>query len=282
MLRLNHRDIKGGKTVVRAWLFAAALPALLLLLRPAAMGQTRPANSAGPLPPAHISPDGQALLDKTIQALGGPLFLDFKTMSSKGRAFSISDGATQGFVLYQSAAGFPDKRRLSYGLSKKSKAVTIINNGDQGWELDRYGLIEQSPKEIRAWRLANRYSLENLLRVRVHQPGSLVQSGGQDFVDNQPVLVLDIFDVNQVEVKAYINQATGLPLQVTYRVLNPDTHQWDDYADVYSDYLPAQGVQTPMHLVRYENGNRVAETFRTQVRYNDPYPTGYFAPQNQP
>lgn len=275
MQSFNHRGIKRNKRAYRVGIAAFVLPVLLLFSRPSA------AQSSA-LPPAHISPDGQALLDKVIQALGGSTFLDFKTMNSRGRAFSISDGATQGFVLYQSAAEFPAKRRLSYGLSKKSKAVTIINNGDQGWELDRYGLIEQSPKEIRAWRLANRYSLENLLRARVHQPGTLVQSGGEDFVDNRPVVVLDIFDADQVEVKVDLNQATGLPLQVTYRVLNPDTRQWDDYADVYSDYRPAQGVQTPMHLVRYENGNRVAETFRTQVRYNDPYPAGFFEPPNQP
>lgn len=271
----THRVIEENRLTRQAWLAALALSVLLLLAQSSA-GQS---NS---LPPAHISPDGQTLLDKVIRALGGTAFLNFKTMNSRGRAFSISDGATQGFVLYQSATEFPAKRRLSYGLSKKSKAVTIINNADQGWELDRYGLIEQSPKEIRAWRLANRYSLENLLRTRVHQPGTLVQSGGEDFVDNLPVVVLDIFDAEQVEVKVDLNQATGLPIQVTYRVLNPDTHQWDDYADVYSDYQPAQGIQTPMHLVRYENGNRVAETFRIQVRYNDPYPAGYFEPPNQP
>lgn len=271
----THRGIEENKLTRQARIAALALSVLLLLAQSSA-GQS---NSP---PPAHISPDGQTLLDKVIRALGGTAFLNFKTMNSRGRAFSISNGATQGFVLYQSATEFPAKRRLSYGLSKKSKAVTIINNGDQGWELDRYGLIEQSPKEIRAWRLANRYSLENLLRTRVHQPGTLVQSGGEDFVDNLPVVVLDIFDAEQVEVKVDLNQATGLPIQVTYRVLNPDTHQWDDYADVYSDYQPAQGIQTPMHLVRYENGNRVAETFRIQVRYNDPYPAGYFEPPNQP
>lgn len=201
-------------------------------------------------------------------------------MNSNGRAFSISDGATQGFVLYQSATEYPNKRRLSYGLSKKSKAITLINNGEQGWEMDRYGLIEQSPKEIRDWRLANHYSLENLLRLRVREPGTLVQTGGQDFVDNIPVLILDIFDSHQVELKVYLNQATSLPVQVTYRVLNSDTHEWDDYTDIYSDYQAVEGIQTAMHIVRYANGNRLAETFRTKVRYNDPYPAGYFEPKS--
>lgn len=276
MQSVNGRSVRRSNRIKKAPLITSVLSTLLLLawLHPLTAGQ----NS--PLPPSHIEPSAQALLDKVIQALGGAAFLNFKTMNSNGRAFSISDGATQGFVLYQSATEYPIKRRLSYGLSKKSKAVTLINNGNQGWEMDRYGLIEQSPKEIRAWRLSNHYSLENLLRLRVREPGTLVQTGGQDFVDNVPVLILDVFDSRQVELKLYLNQSTSLPVQVMYRVLNPDTHEWDDYADIYSDYQTFQGIQTPMHIVRYENGNRVAETFRTEVRYNDPYPAGYFEPKS--
>lgn len=255
-----------------------ALAAALLL----AWGQPRLAAQArgGSPPPTHIEPAAQALLSRTIQALGGAAFLNFKTMNSSGRSFSIADGVTQGFVQYQSAMDFPAKRRLSYGFSKKSKAVMLINDGDQGWEMDRYGLVEQSPEEIRAWMLANRYSLENLLRVRVHEPGTLVQAGGEDFVDNIPVQILDVFDARQVEIKIYLNQATGLPVQVAYRIHSSDAHDWNDYSDVYSNYQPAGGVQTAMHIVRYKDGSRIAETFRADVRYNSLYPPDYFQPKD--
>jgi hypothetical protein len=257
------------------WIASAA--GLILLLPLGKLALSRASQSPSSSPP-QIDPDAQALLQSAIQALGGSAFLSFRTMSSTGRAFSIADGVTQGFVSYQSATEYPAKRRLSFGLSKKSKAVTLINNGDKGWEIDRYGLIEQSPKEIRAWRLANHYGLENLLRVRVHEPDLLVQMGGEDFVDNIPARVVDLIDSRQVELKLYLSNATNLPVQVAYRILNSETRQWDEYLDVYSDYQPVQGIQTPMHLVRYLNGSRVAETFRMRVRYNDPYPPGFFQP----
>lgn len=228
-------------------------------------------------PFSHIDSAAQALLNQTIQALGGPAFAGFKTLSSQGRAFSIMDGVTAGFVQYDSAMRFPDQRRLSYGLGK-SKSVTLINDGDHGWEIDRYGLIEQPDKEIRAWQLANRYSLENLLRLRVHEPGTLVQAGGEDFVDNVPVKIIDIFDSRQADVKVYVDQRTHLPVRVVYRVMNPDTHQREDYADAYANYREVQGIETPMHLVRYHNDERVAETFRTMVRYNETYPANFFQP----
>ncbi|MGH9435322.1 MAG: hypothetical protein ACRD06_04920, partial [Terriglobia bacterium] len=156
-------------------------------------------------------------------------------------------------------------------------AVTLINNGSQGWELDRYGLIEQPPKEIQAWRLANRYSLENLLRVRIQERGMLIQKGKQDFVDNLPVQIVGMVDARQVQIQLYLSSA-DLPVRIAYRMLDPETHQWNEYADVYSDYQSIDGIQTAMHLTRYLNGDRVAETFRSQVRYNQTYPAGYFQP----
>jgi hypothetical protein len=232
-----------------------------------------PQNKAKPA--AQISPAAQDLLNRAVQALGGSAFLDFKTLLTTGRAFSISDGVAAGFITYQSITEYPDKRRLSYGLGK-SKGVTLINNGDQGWEIDQYGTIEQPQKRISAWEIANRYGLENVLRVLAHEPGVLVLPGGQDFVDNFPASILDIIDSRQVDVKLYLNLQNYLPLRIAYRVRNPQTQDWDDYVDVYSDYHLIDGIQTPMHLVRYLNGERVAETFRTSAKYNQNYPPTLF------
>lgn len=228
-------------------------------------------------PPSQINPAARQLLDQAIQALGGAAFLTAKTLSTEGRAFSITDGVAQGFVKYQSDVEFPDKRRLSYGFNSK-KGVTLINNGGKGWEIDRYGTIEQNDKRIQQWELSNRYSLENLLRQRIHEPGMLIQNAGTDFVDNLPAQVIEILDARQVRLKLYLNSQTHLPIRIAYQILNPQTHQWDEYADVYADYRDVEGVQTPMHVVRYLNGDRVSETFRLQARYNQTFPAGFFQP----
>ncbi|MGH9430606.1 MAG: hypothetical protein ACRD3T_03605 [Terriglobia bacterium] len=235
------------------------------------------APPAAPAPVTRIDPKAQALLDRAIQALGGPAFMNFKTMSSEGRAFSIADGVTAGFVYYKSAMEYPDKRRLAYGFGK-SKPIVLINNGDKGWEIDRYGLVEQKGKQIKNWRLANRYSLENFLRLRLREPGVLALTAGQDFIDNLPASILDVYDSRHVEIKLYINSLTGLPLRITYRIQDRLTLDWNVYSDSYSDYRLIGGVETPMHITRYLNDDRVAETFRTSVKYNETLPSGYFQP----
>lgn len=229
-------------------------------------------------PAAQISPAAQQLLDRTVQALGGESFLKSKTLSTQGRAFSIADGVTAGFVTYKSLVEYPDKRRLAYGFGR-NKSVILINNGSQGWELDQYGVIEQSEKRLHAWIVANRYSLENVLRSVAHEPGVLILPGGQDFVDNLAASILDIMDSRQVDVKLYINPQTYLPIQISYRVRDPEVSDWDDYKDMYSDYHNIDGIKTPMHLVRYVNGERTAETFRTSAKYNVSYPPGFFEPE---
>lgn len=228
--------------------------------------------------PTVINPKAQAMLDKAIQALGGAAFLSFRRLTTSGRAFSISDEKTAGLSTFESSFEYPDKRHLSYG---KKPPVILINNGDKGWEVDRYGVMIQKREDLRNWQLANRYSLENLLRVRIHEPGMLVQEGGADFVDQAPVRILTMVDAQQTEIKLYLHSSTFLPVRINYHVLNPVTKEWDDHSDVYGDYQKIQGIQTPMHITRFLNDERVAEIYRNSAKYDENYPAAYFdAPEH--
>lgn len=231
------------------------------------------AEEKQPAPPSRIDPQAQELFDKTIQALGGPAFLQAKSVVTRGRIFAISEGVTAGFAPFESTVEFPDKRRFSYG---KSKPVILVNDGERGWQLDRYGMIRQPPEQLRRWQIAARYGYENLLRKLIHEPGLLVQDAGRDFVDNLPARVVEITDARQVHVKFFVHAVKYLPIRLTYRLLNAETHEWEDYAEVYGDYREFQGIQTPMHITRFRNGERYSEVFRNSAEYNTAYPADYF------
>jgi hypothetical protein len=231
--------------------------------------------SLAPAPTLRVDPKAQALLDQTIQTLGGQAFLGFKTLTTSGRSFSITDEKTTGFVTFESQVEYPDKRRFAYGLGKK-KPIALINNGDQAWEVDRMGLTHQTPEQAKRWKITNAYSLENLLRLRTREPGVLIQEAGDDFVENLATRVLDIHFANQVDVKLYLNKTNSLPVRITYRVQDPKTLEWDEYADVYGDYRSFQGIQTPMHITRFLNDERIAEIFRSTAKYDEVFPAGLF------
>jgi hypothetical protein len=160
----------------------------------AVWAQQRPA----PQLPRREDPEARQLLDHTIQALGGQAFLNAKSLTCRGRMFFFVDGRTAGMEPFVGQYVYPDKRRLVIAKNKKNismdtgnvtyegetKPITLINNGDKGWELDQMGLISQTDQQVQGWILANRYSLENLLRLRINDPGVLIQMGQVDFVDN--------------------------------------------------------------------------------------------------
>jgi hypothetical protein len=247
-----------------------------LWTKPSPMFLEAAQNASPPqAPTSTVDPKAQALLDQTIQTLGGQAFLGFKTLTTTGRSFSISDGQTTGFVTFESQVEYPDKRRFAYGLGKK-KPIVLINSGDQAWEVDRMGLTHQTPEQARRWKITNTYSLENLLRLRVRESGVLVQEAGSDFIENLATRVLDIHCTNRVDVKLYLNKANLLPVRISYRVQDPKTLEWDEYADIYGDYRTLQGIQTPMHISRFLNDERVSETFRGTAKYDEVFPASLF------
>jgi hypothetical protein len=257
----------------------AALPrgvaSLLLFVALGAGGGSAQENP--PTAPPKIDPKAQALLDRAIQALGGPAFLGFKTLTTRGRVYSIVEGATVGMAPFELAVQYPDKRRYRLG---DKQPVILVNDGDRAWELDRMGTTFQLPRQLRPWKLTVLYGLENLLRLRIREPGTLIQAGGTDFVDNVPAQAIDIFDAAGTHIRLLLHRQTYLPVRISYRVQDPKTREWEEYADVYGDYHSFQGIQTPMHIVRYLNGERISETFRTSARYDEVYPPDYFAPSS--
>ncbi len=228
---------------------------------------------AAPPVPANVDPQARKMLDRAIQGLGGQAFLKSKSLTTKGRAFFFQDGNTAGMEPYESWVVYPDKRRFSYG---KTKPVILINNGDKGWELDRYGLISQPDQQLQGWIISNRYSLENLLRLRVNEPGVLIQMGKVDFVDNTATQGIEIIAPGGTSVRVDLHRQTFVPFRISYRVRNVKEDAWDDYSDAYSDYRTIEGIQTPMHITRYLNGDRIGETFRFSAKYNEDYPANYF------
>jgi hypothetical protein len=225
--------------------------------------------------PSRISPKAQELLNKALQALGGQAFLSFKNISTAGRVFAFSNGQMVGVEPYKSVYEPPDKRRFQYG---KSKPVTLINNGDEAWELDQYGLVHQLPEQVRQWTIANHFGLDNLFRSLIKQTGVLILDHGVDFVANQPVYVINIIDAQDVHINLYLHKPDYLPLRVTYHVENSITHDWDDYVDDYSDYQSFDGIATPMSIGRTLNAERIGQTFRGNARYNIAIPANYFQP----
>ncbi len=273
-------DGESGTTLISRTRFLAALGITglgAIFQQPArAAAQTQaspPATPAQSARPSIIDPKAKPILDQCLAALGGPAFLSFRTLTTRGRMFTISAEITTGLAPFQNWMQYPDKRRISYG---KSKPVIAVFFDNEGWEIDNYGVMALSVEEVRRWALSNRYSLENLLRLRINEPGILIQPAGVDFIENMAVTLLDVIDARQTHIRLYLDKKSYLPARISYRLANPKTGDQDEYADGYSDYQTFDGVSTPMHITRFVNDERVSEIFRNTAQYNQEYPPSYF------
>jgi len=223
--------------------------------------------------PTRISPKAQELLNHAIQALGGPAFLNFKSRSTTGRIFAFSGGRMARVDPFKNTYELPDKRRLTYG---KGKPVILVNNGDQAWENGPYGLVHQLPRLVRQWKIANHYGLVNLFRSVIKEKGVLVLDHGVNFVANRPVDVIDIFTPENIRVRLDLRKTSYLPLRVSFRLENPETHDSEDYVVEYDNYQSVSGIMTPMNIVTQRNGERIRAIYRNKVTYNQPVPANYF------
>lgn len=247
------------------------LPAMLAAqaAAPATVQEKKPPTAS------RIDPKAQEVLNKAVRSLGGEAFLQAKSVYMRGRTYAISEDAASAVVPFESTVEFPDKRRFAYG---KDKPITLINDGERGWQIDRYGMVRQPLEQVRRWKNGARYGYENLLRRVIREGGVLIQDGGRDFTDNLAARVVTITDAQQVQVRLYLSTVNSLPIRVNYRVMNPETRDWEEYGEMYSDYREFQGIQTPRHVTRSLDGDRYSEVFRNVVEYNREIPANYFSP----
>ncbi len=261
----------------RRLLTACSLVLAAFAFMPDAGAQTNePAASKESAPaPSRIDPKAQELLDQAVRALGGETFLSAKTLRTTGRLFIIREGSTAGLVPFESTVEFPNKRRFAYG---KDKPVTLINDGQRGWQLDKYGMVRQPPEEVRLWNISARYGYENLLRAVIREPGLLVQDAGSEFEGPVATRVVSITDAQQTQIRIHLDAKKGLPVRVTFRLLHPESREWNEFSEVYADFREFQGIQSPRQITRFLNNDRTGETFRKTVEYNVEVPANYFTP----
>ena len=103
--------------------------------------------------------------------------------------------------------------------------------------------------------------------------------GKVDFVDNVATQGMEITEPGGISVRLDVHPQTFLPTRISYRVRNVKENAWDDYSDAYADYKLIDGLQFPMHVTRYLNGDRIGETFRNDAKFNEVYPPNYFTAQ---
>jgi len=208
----------------------------------------------------------RALLDQTIQALGGRSYLNIQDISQEGRTYSFHHGQPNSLgILFWRYYKFPDKERTE--LTKQRDVVYIIN-GEKGYEITFKGTAEEDAKGLSDALRRRHYSLDWVLRKWLNEPGIALFYEGPTVAERKPVEQVSIMNAKNEGVTLYISADDHLPVKKTYSWRDPTDKQRNVEEEVYDNYRLVQGIMTPYTVTRFYNGDMAGQRFLTDVKYN--------------
>lgn len=227
------------------------------------------------LSPEEGSAKARALLQKTIQALGGDAFLNVKDIECSGRfaQFGPTSGELMGYAAFLDYRKLPDKRRTEYF---KQRNIITVNNGDRVWELDRGGVQEGSVAAGKAFLEGAQTSIDAILRFRLSEEGIILRYAGDDVEDLKEVTWVEIQDKDRRVVRVAIERSTGRPLHSVFISRDPETRERFEQVTIFALYHDVQGTQTPFNVSRERNGRKVSQVFYDECKYNTGLQDSFF------
>jgi hypothetical protein len=278
---------------VRLKLVQTVVAALLLV---AAFQPRAAAQNPDSLMPEDSAAKAKLILRDLVNARGGAGYTEVREGECHGnRAQFGHNGAITGYVGFTDFRQYPDKERLEY-TAKSHNLKSIINtvigvegldwshagiiiavyNGDQGWTLDRSGVTELPVTSISEFQEQVKRNIDNVLRVRLKEPGWSYRFGGSDTVDLKEVEWAELTDSDGRAFRLAVDHNTHLLVRSVVTTSNEETHERDDDVTIYTNYQLKDTVWTPMQVTKDHNGRRASQFFYDTCRYNPGFPSDFF------
>jgi hypothetical protein len=239
-----------------------------------------PAQNAAPpsiaAPQESTAQKARQLLDQMIGALGGPAWLNYKTLEQQGRSYSFFHGnPNSAGTLFWRFFEYPDKERREL---TKQRDVIYIYNGDKGYERTYKGTTTETDKNLQEYLRRRNYSLEVVVREWLKDPETVLFYEGQRVADQQLVDVVTIVNKNNDQVSIGIDVHTHLPIDKRFTWRDPDKYKVEDET-TYGNYRNIQGIETPYTITYKRDGEIIGQSFLTHAEYNAPFAPGFFDAQ---
>ena len=235
----------------------------------------------------------RALLDQTIQALGGQPYLAFQNRMETGRYYPLYHGRTNSTGLpYNYYVKYPDKDRFEVvalkdihvipgtidvgGVKSGHKDLVLIHNGDQGYEISYKGTAAQDKLDLQNFLRRREHSLEWIFRKWMNDPTVALFYTGLDVVDTKPTEGVTLLNSHDDSVSVALDQNTHYPVRISYSWRDEKDKQMNKEEEIYDNYKPEDGIMTPHSFTRYFNGEMSQQRFITKAKYNLDLPDALF------
>jgi len=256
--------------------YAGNLRGILVLaaLLGALPAQSLHAQNPDSMMPEERAAKGKQILEQLITALGGPTYLDIRESNCEGRLAQFGhSGELTGYTPFKVYWRYPDKNRTDF--SKKGVIVNVYN-GDRGWTLDRGGVTELSNVAVADFQEQAKRDINNLLRVRLKEPGMTIRYGGVDVVDLRTVDWVEVTDTEQRDFRLAVDRSTHFLVRTVVTLADDTSPDRSVETHIYTNYQLMDGVQTPLQITLDRNGRRVNQVFFQSCKYNPGFSDDFF------
>jgi len=272
----------------------------ILLLCGLAVAQTAPT----PAPPAVNQPANnlndsdsarraRAILDQTIEAMGGQPYLTYVNRVEVGRYYPLYHGRTASTGLpYRYYVEYPDKDRFEIlrlkdihiipgeidigGVKSTVVDIALIHNGDKGYETTYKGTSAQEPEDLQNFLRRRQHSLEWVFRKWIRDPNVALFYDGPSVVDGKVTEGVTLVNSQDDSVSVFLDQDTHYPIKISYSWRDPKDKQKNVEDEIYDHYKLVQGIWTAHSITRYFNGETSQQRFINSASYNLKLPDSMF------
>ena len=276
---------------------------LLLILLLCALGGAQTAPAPAPSQPAaqpainmndsDNARQARAVLDKTIEALGGQPYLTYENRVEEGRYYPLYHGRTESTgIPYRYYVEYPTKDRFEVlrlkdihiipgeidigGVKSKEIDIALIHNGDKGYEVTYKGTAAQEPEDLQNYLRRRRHSLEWIFRKWILDPNVALFYDGAAVVDGKVTEGVTLLNSQHDSVSVFLDQNTHYPIKISYSWRDPKDKQKNVEDEVYDGYKLVQGIWTAHSITRYFNGETSQQRFIATASYNLKLPDSMF------
>jgi hypothetical protein len=234
----------------------------------------------------------RAILDQTVQALGGEPYLTYENREETGRYYPLYHGRTNSTgIYYNYYIEYPDKDRFEVIHTKdifliegqvgnvkvKGKFDLVqIFNGDKGYETTYKGTAAVEPLDLQNHLRRRQHSLEWIFRKWLRDPGVAMFYDGQAVVDGKETEGVTLLNGQNDSVSVYVDLNTHYPVKISYSWRDPKDKQKNVEDEIYDNYKLVQGIWTPHSITRYYNGESSQQRFIATASYNQKLPDSMF------
>jgi hypothetical protein len=253
----------------------AAVALVSMATPPPLLAQASTIPSAAPPPVSSQEQDkrGRALLQQMVVALGGDAWLNRRSMLRRGRTASFFHGApTLNVIEFWDYYRFPvngqtEAERIEF--TKKHDIVQIWTPTN-GYEITYKGNKPLPEDHVQETLRRRAHSPEAIVQSWLKQPDVVVLYEGTTMVERRMAEKVTLLGADNDAVTLEIDADTHLPLRRSYQTRNKTFKDIDEDEEQYEDYHLIQGIQTPLSISRYHNGDLANQRFFTQVEYDVP------------